>query len=163
MLAALLKWPQATFASKVEFDKAAGRVKVRHDHGTHVHGVLCSWCPIACSCSCRHGCSISGAVEHERGAAPALRTDMFGTTPIIPPTPHKKLCSTLCWCLQVTREVDGGLETLACQLPAVITTDLRLNEPRCGAQGWVRGALCRERDGGRTGDVLGKLLAWLLK
>jgi len=30
----------------------------------------------------------------------------------------------------VTREVDGGLETLALPLPAVITTDLRLNEPR---------------------------------
>jgi electron transfer flavoprotein beta subunit len=30
----------------------------------------------------------------------------------------------------VTREVDGGLETLRMQLPAVITTDLRLNEPR---------------------------------
>ena len=32
--------------------------------------------------------------------------------------------------IQVTREVDGGLETLALGLPAVITTDLRLNEPR---------------------------------
>jgi electron transfer flavoprotein beta subunit len=32
--------------------------------------------------------------------------------------------------VQVTREVDGGLETLALNLPAVITTDLRLNEPR---------------------------------
>jgi electron transfer flavoprotein beta subunit len=31
---------------------------------------------------------------------------------------------------QVTREVDGGLETVAIKLPAVITTDLRLNEPR---------------------------------
>ena len=31
---------------------------------------------------------------------------------------------------QVTREVDGGLETLAVTLPAVVTTDLRLNEPR---------------------------------
>lgn len=31
---------------------------------------------------------------------------------------------------QVTREVDGGLETIAINLPAVITTDLRLNEPR---------------------------------
>ncbi|MFT4103495.1 MAG: electron transfer flavoprotein subunit beta/FixA family protein [Burkholderiaceae bacterium] len=31
---------------------------------------------------------------------------------------------------QVTREVDGGLETLSLSLPAVITTDLRLNEPR---------------------------------
>jgi electron transfer flavoprotein beta subunit len=30
----------------------------------------------------------------------------------------------------VTREVDGGLETLKLSLPAVITTDLRLNEPR---------------------------------
>ncbi len=30
----------------------------------------------------------------------------------------------------VTREIDGGLETLALPLPAVITTDLRLNEPR---------------------------------
>jgi electron transfer flavoprotein beta subunit len=32
--------------------------------------------------------------------------------------------------VQVTREVDGGLETLSLALPAVITTDLRLNEPR---------------------------------
>ena len=31
---------------------------------------------------------------------------------------------------KVTREVDGGLETLEMSLPAVITTDLRLNEPR---------------------------------
>ena len=31
---------------------------------------------------------------------------------------------------QVTREVDGGLETIAIKLPAVVTTDLRLNEPR---------------------------------
>jgi len=30
----------------------------------------------------------------------------------------------------VTREVDGGLETIAFALPAVVTTDLRLNEPR---------------------------------
>jgi electron transfer flavoprotein beta subunit len=31
---------------------------------------------------------------------------------------------------EVTREVDGGLETIAVKLPAVITSDLRLNEPR---------------------------------
>ena len=30
----------------------------------------------------------------------------------------------------MTREVDGGLQTLELKLPAVITTDLRLNEPR---------------------------------
>lgn len=57
MLAALLRWPQATFASQVVLDPQAARVTV-------------------------------------------------------------------------TREVDGGLETLGCPLPAVITTDLRLNQPR---------------------------------
>lgn len=31
---------------------------------------------------------------------------------------------------KVTREIDGGLETVAIPLPAVVTTDLRLNEPR---------------------------------
>ena len=32
--------------------------------------------------------------------------------------------------LSVTREVDGGLQTLSLNLPAIVTTDLRLNEPR---------------------------------
>jgi hypothetical protein len=32
--------------------------------------------------------------------------------------------------LQVTREVDGGLETIKVKLPAVVSADLRLNEPR---------------------------------
>jgi electron transfer flavoprotein beta subunit len=32
--------------------------------------------------------------------------------------------------LKVTREVDGGLQTVSLELPAVVTTDLRLNEPR---------------------------------
>ena len=32
--------------------------------------------------------------------------------------------------LTVTREVDGGLETVALNLPSIVTTDLRLNEPR---------------------------------
>ncbi|RSV20893.1 electron transfer flavoprotein subunit beta/FixA family protein [Sphingomonas sp. ABOLH] len=32
--------------------------------------------------------------------------------------------------VNVTREVDGGLETVALNLPAIVTTDLRLNEPR---------------------------------
>jgi electron transfer flavoprotein beta subunit len=31
---------------------------------------------------------------------------------------------------KVTREVDGGLETISIQMPAIVTTDLRLNEPR---------------------------------
>jgi electron transfer flavoprotein beta subunit len=32
--------------------------------------------------------------------------------------------------VQVTREIDGGLQTVELKLPAVVTTDLRLNEPR---------------------------------
>ncbi|MDN8943586.1 electron transfer flavoprotein subunit beta, partial [Staphylococcus aureus] len=32
--------------------------------------------------------------------------------------------------VNVTREIDGGLQTVQLSLPAVITTDLRLNEPR---------------------------------
>jgi electron transfer flavoprotein beta subunit len=32
--------------------------------------------------------------------------------------------------ITVVREVDGGLETVALNLPAIVTTDLRLNEPR---------------------------------
>jgi electron transfer flavoprotein beta subunit len=32
--------------------------------------------------------------------------------------------------INVTREIDGGLETVALDLPAIVTTDLRLNEPR---------------------------------
>jgi len=35
--------------------------------------------------------------------------------------------------VQVTREIDGGLQTVELTLPAIITTDLRLNEPRYAA------------------------------
>ena len=35
--------------------------------------------------------------------------------------------------VEVTREVDGGLETVSLKLPAIVTTDLRLNEPRYAA------------------------------
>ena len=41
---------------------------------------------------------------------------------------------------EVTREVDGGLETVAIELPAVVTTDLRLNEPRYATRHRVRPA-----------------------
>ncbi|WP_095195324.1 electron transfer flavoprotein subunit beta/FixA family protein [Pseudomonas sp. Irchel 3A7] len=33
-------------------------------------------------------------------------------------------------CVTVTREIDGGAQTVALKLPAIVTTDLRLNEPR---------------------------------
>lgn len=32
--------------------------------------------------------------------------------------------------MTVKREVDGGMETVKCKIPAVISADLRLNEPR---------------------------------
>ena len=32
--------------------------------------------------------------------------------------------------MKVTREVDGGLQTVELKLPAIVTTDLRLNQPR---------------------------------
>jgi electron transfer flavoprotein beta subunit len=32
--------------------------------------------------------------------------------------------------VDVTREVDGGMQTVSLKLPAIVTTDLRLNEPR---------------------------------
>jgi electron transfer flavoprotein beta subunit len=31
---------------------------------------------------------------------------------------------------KVTREIDGGLQTITCKMPMVVTTDLRLNQPR---------------------------------
>src|SRR5271169_1499074 len=50
--------------------------------------------------------------EAEKAKTPALELSADGKT------------------LRVVREVDNGLATLACSLPAVVTTDLRLNQPR---------------------------------
>ena len=50
--------------------------------------------------------------EQEKSKQPALQVSADGKT------------------VRVIREVDGGLSTLECALPAVVTTDLRLNEPR---------------------------------
>jgi len=72
MLAALLRWPQATFASKVEIGK-----------------------------------------EGQGGGGEAAAAAPGGATKA-----------------RVTREVDGGLETVEVSLPAVVTADLRLNTPR---------------------------------
>ena len=47
--------------------------------------------------------------------------------------PQATFASKLEWAdgkAQVTREIDGGLETLSVSLPAIVTADLRLNEPR---------------------------------
>lgn len=51
--------------------------------------------------------------------------------------------------LTVSREIDGGLETLTMSLPAVVTTDLRLNEPRYASLPNIMKA-CRPR---RRGEV----------
>jgi len=73
MLAALLGWPQGTFASKITITKSEAGTK------------------------CEAGSN--GQVSSGDG-------------------------------ITVIREVDGGLETVALTLPAIVTTDLRLNEPR---------------------------------
>lgn len=77
MTAALLDWPQATFASKVNKNDFNGEYVLK--------SIL-----------------IQNSLQVEK-------TDGG---------------------LTVTREVDGGLETIKCKTPAVISADLRLNEPR---------------------------------
>ncbi len=56
--------------------------------------------------------------------------------------------------LTVTREVDGGLETVALTMPAVVTTDLRLNEPRYATLPNIMGAKKKSIDP-LTPDELG--------
>ena len=53
----------------------------------------------------------------------------------------------------VTREIDGGLETLELPLPAVITTDLRLNEPRYTTLPNIMKAKKRPLDIVKVGDL----------
>jgi electron transfer flavoprotein beta subunit len=53
----------------------------------------------------------------------------------------------------VTREVDGGLETLSISLPAVITTDLRLNEPRYVTLPNIMKAKKKQLDTFKPGDL----------
>lgn len=84
MLAALLGWPQASFASKISFS------------------------------SLHRG-------EAGRGA---LGEESSQQSPLPNPPPAGE------GIVFVIREVDGGLQTITCELPAVVTTDLRLNEPR---------------------------------
>ena len=55
--------------------------------------------------------------------------------------------------VRVTREIDGGLETLALPLPAVITTDLRLNEPRYATLPNIMKAKKKPLDTVKPGDL----------
>ena len=54
---------------------------------------------------------------------------------------------------KVTREVDGGLETIAISLPAVVTTDLRLNEPRYVTLPNIMKAKKKQLDVGKPEDL----------
>ena len=53
----------------------------------------------------------------------------------------------------VTREVDGGLETISLKLPAVITTDLRLNEPRYATLPNIMKAKKKQLDNVKPADL----------
>ncbi|CAI7782394.1 unnamed protein product [Closterium sp. NIES-54] len=113
MLAALLDWPQATFASKVR-------------------------CPIDLllpfsSCRSARSARPPGTMRWPSNPCPSC---LF----FLPLPALSYPCSRLTFTqvvldaaarsAQVTREIDDGLETVSLKLPAVITTDLRLNEPR---------------------------------
>ena len=53
----------------------------------------------------------------------------------------------------VTREVDGGLETVRIKLPAIVTTDLRLNEPRYASLPNIMKAKKKPLDTKKPGDL----------
>ncbi|MGE0699706.1 MAG: electron transfer flavoprotein subunit beta/FixA family protein [Hyphomicrobiaceae bacterium] len=55
--------------------------------------------------------------------------------------------------MKVTREVDGGLETIALKLPAIVTTDLRLNEPRYASLPNIMKAKKKPLDIKKPGDL----------
>src|SRR5690606_37274205 len=54
---------------------------------------------------------------------------------------------------KVTREVDGGIETIALKMPAIITTDLRLNEPRYASLPNIMKAKKKPLDTKKPGDL----------
>ena len=55
--------------------------------------------------------------------------------------------------INVTREVDGGLETVTLKMPAVVTTDLRLNEPRYASLPNIMKAKKKPIDAKSPGDL----------
>ena len=54
--------------------------------------------------------------------------------------------------LSVTREIDGGLQTISLALPAIVTTDLRLNEPRYASLPNIMKAKKKPLDTKEVGD-----------
>ncbi len=59
--------------------------------------------------------------------------------------------------INVTREVDGGLQTVALNLPAIVTTDLRLNEPRYASLPNIMKAKKKPLDVKEPGDFGGDI------
>jgi electron transfer flavoprotein beta subunit len=55
--------------------------------------------------------------------------------------------------LNVTREVDGGMQTIRLNLPAIVTTDLRLNEPRYASLPNIMKAKKKQMDVYSPGDL----------
>ena len=105
MLAALWDRPQATFASKIEINSAAqGSASAAGAGGAGAAAAQGS----ASAAGAGDGMDAGGRATHGAVAG--------GAGSVIT--------------AKVTREVDAGLETIEVDLPAVITTDLRLNEPR---------------------------------
>lgn len=69
------------------------------------------------------GVTVDGEVGHARATHSSLcECEQLSWTEM-----HSHLCHQA---LNMEREVDGGLQTLSMPLPAVVTADLRLNEPR---------------------------------
>ncbi|EMS59172.1 Electron transfer flavoprotein subunit beta, mitochondrial [Triticum urartu] len=100
MLAALLNWPQGTFASK-GFNCQPEVCKTPSEYGA------------------KHAAKGRDSLAYHLGRCPTAQGTIHGV--IIDKDKQKAT---------VEREVDGGTETICLDLPAVITTDLRLNQPR---------------------------------
>ena len=66
------------------------------------------------------------AIDSDAGQTPQLLAEFLG----LPQASYASKLSLAADSAEVVREVDGGLETMKVNLPAVISTDLRLNEPR---------------------------------
>ena len=56
--------------------------------------------------------------------------------------------------VEVVREIDGGLETVHCTLPVVVTTDLRLNDPRYATLPNIMKAKKKPMDSLKLGDLI---------
>ncbi|MGH7038098.1 MAG: electron transfer flavoprotein subunit beta/FixA family protein, partial [Stellaceae bacterium] len=113
MLAALLDWPQGTFASKIE----------RNDDALVVARALLKLVEREQPLLVILG---KQAIDDDSNQTGQMLAALLGW----PQATFASKVAVADGHAEVTREVDGGLETVRITLPAIITTDLRLNEPR---------------------------------